>query len=112
MPDWLPFVAANIPLATAVTYGFLSRKVRTEGEFLDLQASYAAELKRREEQHQREVAYLEARRAEERDGRIAAERRVSSLIERVTQSNDTLGRIERELIRAAGSRGGPADAAR
>lgn len=106
MPDWLLALVVNIPLASAVAYGFISRKVRSEGEFLDQQKAFLAEQTRREDQHTREIAYLDARRTEEREGRLAAERRVTALTERWDRALDTLAGIERELIRGAG-RSGP-----
>lgn len=50
------------------------------------------------------LAYVEARRIEEREGRIAAEKRVSELTERWDRALGIMGNIERELIRAV-SRG-------
>ena len=50
------------------------------------------------------LEYVEARRREERDGRIAAERRVSELTERWDRALGIMANIERELIRAV-SRG-------
>lgn len=91
VPDWAGAVILQIPLVAAVAYGFLSRKLRASGEVDDLQA-----------RHIREIDYLEARRAEERDGRIAAERRVSELTERWDRALDLLAGIEKELIRGAG----------
>ena len=46
------------------------------------------------------LAYVEARRVEERDGRIAAEKRVSELTERWDRALALMASIERELIRA------------
>lgn len=99
MPDWVLGLLVQIPLVGAVAYGFLSRRIRTDGEFTDLEARHSAEVTRLVEQ-----------RREEREGRIAAERRVADLTERWERALDTLGRIERELIRAAGHRGRPPDA--
>lgn len=98
MPEWLPGLIVQIPLVAAVAYGFLSRNLRTEGEIIDLEA-----------RHQRESDYLEARRAEERDGRVAAERRVSELTERWDRALDLLAGIERELIRGGSDRAAPRD---
>jgi hypothetical protein len=49
------------------------------------------------------LAYVEARRLEERDGRIAAEKRVADLTERWDRSLTFLSGIEKELIRASRS---------
>jgi hypothetical protein len=46
------------------------------------------------------LAYIEARRVEEREGRIAAEKRVSELTERWDRALALMGNIEREIIRA------------
>lgn len=90
----------------AVAYGFISRKLRTEGEAKDVDKIHAREISDLQERHTRELAYLEARRAEERDGRIAAERRVTTLTERWDRALDLLAGIEKELIRGV-SRDGP-----
>lgn len=97
MPDWLGALLAQIPLVGAVAYGFLSRRIRAEGELTDL-----------EKRHRRELDYLEDRRREEREGRIAAERRVSELTERWDRALDLLAGIEKELIRGIGRSGGDA----
>ena len=51
---------------------------------------------------ERQLSYVEARRLEEREGRIAAEKRVTALTERWDRALVLLGNIEKELIRSAG----------
>lgn len=53
---------------------------------------------------EKRLAYVEARRVEERNGRIAAEKRVTELTERWDRALAIMANIERELIRAV-SRG-------
>lgn len=59
-----------------------------------------AEKERRDDAER--LAYVEARRVEERDGRVKAEQRVTALTERWDRALQTLGSIERELIRVVG----------
>lgn len=51
------------------------------------------------------LEYVEARRKEEREGRIAAERRITELTERWDRALAIMGNIERELIRGLAPRG-------
>lgn len=49
MPEWLPGLIAQIPLVAAVAWGFLSRKLRTDGEVREAQAREAIERADRKE---------------------------------------------------------------
>ena len=61
---------------------------------------HKAEIARLIESQASDLAYIEARRMEERDGRIAAERRVSELTERWDRALQIMANVEREMIRA------------
>ncbi len=100
-PEVLTGLVLQIPLVAVVAWGFLSRKLRTEGEAKDIDRHHRATVDDLQARHRRENDYLEARRMEERDGRVAAERRVSELTERWDRALDLLAGIERELIRGA-----------
>lgn len=50
---------------------------------------------------EKRLAYVEARRVEEREGRIKAEERVQALTARWDRALEVLGNIERETIRLA-----------
>lgn len=65
-----------------------------------LHRDHQAEIARLQQNHAEELRYIEARRAEERAGRISAERRVNELTERWDRALQIMGNIERELIRA------------
>ena len=65
---------------------------------------HKAEIARLIESQESDLAYVEARRVEEREGRIAAERRVSELTERWDRALGIMASVEREMIRAV-SRG-------
>ena len=107
-PEVIAGIALQIPLVGVVAWGFISRKLRTDGEAKDVDAAHRANVKELTERHRREVDYLEERRREEREGRIAAERRVSELTERWDRALDLLAGVEKELIRGAGRNRGDA----
>lgn len=110
MPDGLsPEIIAGVilqfPIVSIITYAFLSGKIRRSGEVTDLEKRHDHDVDELTKRHARELDYLEARRTEEREGRIAAERRVSELSERWDRALDLLAGIEKELIRSAGRLG-------
>lgn len=60
MPEWVAGLIVQIPLVSAVVWGFLTRKVRSEGELQDLARAAAEERSRLIEQHARELRDKEA----------------------------------------------------
>lgn len=64
---------------------------------------HQAEIERLVQSQKADLAYIEARRVEEREGRIKAEGRVTDLTERWDRALGIMGNIERELIRAVTS---------
>lgn len=115
----------GLPLAFLIGLGLLmlkkrGKRKRWDGEWVDTAAFLVPgtqldeardQLERQERDHlddtkelkarqTLQLEYVEARRAEEREGRIAAERRVSDLTERWDRALSLLGGIEKELIRA------------
>lgn len=127
--DW-PAVASvarewGLPLAFLIGLGLLmlkkrGKRKRWDGEQVDTAAylvtgsqldeardllerqdhEHLADLQELKDRHIREITYVDARRTEEREGRIAAERRVSELTERWDRALNLLAGIEKELIRA------------
>lgn len=106
MPPEAPDVLQGLPpwirLATEVgligwlglsIWALLKRWVITRETYLEERADEAERL-----------AYVEARRVEERAGRIAAEKRVSDLTERWERGLTLLANIEKELIRGGRDR--------
>ena len=95
IPSWVE-AAKDISLVGWLIisiYMLTTRKWVTQATYDEKRADDTRELTER-------VAYVEARRIEERDGRIAAERRVSELTERWDRALGIMANIERELIRA------------
>lgn len=99
-PEIIAGLILQLPIVAVITYAFVSGKVRRSGEVTDLEARHEHEVEQLQARHTRELDYLEARRSEEREGRIAAERRVSELTERWDRAIDLLSGVEKELIRS------------
>ena len=99
VPSWVPLLK-DIGLTGWLIlsiWALLFRKVITRQTYDEQRADDTRELTER-------LTYVEARRQEEREGRIAAEKRVSELTERWERALTLLGSIERELIRGGWDR--------
>lgn len=99
VPSWVPALTdlGLIGWLVLSVWALLTRRVITRQTYDEQRADDTRELKER-------LEYVEARRVEEREGRIAAERRVRDLVERMERSLTVLASIERELIRGGRDR--------
>lgn len=109
MPEAVEVIEQVPPWVEAVTelglvgwlvlsiWALVTRRVITRQTYDELRSDDTRELTER-------LAYVEARRLEEREGRIKAERRVSEVTDRLDRALVLMGSIERELIRTV-SRG-------
>lgn len=95
VPAWVPALAdiGLIGWLILSIWALLTRRVITRQTYDEERADEA-----------KQRAYVEDRRVEEREGRIAAEKRVSDLTERWERALTLLGNIERELIRGSRDR--------
>lgn len=79
-------------------------RVKFKKDFDEQRAQYEALLEEQAQDFARELAYVEARRAEEREGRIAAEKRVSAFTTSFNEVLTVMRGIKEEVIRGGGTR--------
>lgn len=78
----------TLGLAALVIYAFLARLVVPRSDVTELEA-----------EHARQLAYVEERRREEREGRVAAEKRVSAFVTSFDEVLAVMRGIKEEVIR-------------
>jgi hypothetical protein len=109
----------TLGLVVLAIWAFYTRRIRTKTEMdessAEAQRATAALQKEHESrvawlqtEHARQVTYIEERRADERQARLGAEQRLTSLVESIERMSDVLQAIQTELVRAVAARGGAA----
>lgn len=78
----------TIGLAVVIVWAFYTRRITTAKEQVE-----------HDGEHSKTVAYIEARRAEEREARVAAEKRLGDLIESIDNIASVIEGVKEEIIR-------------
>ena len=98
-PELMAALVLQLPLVAAVTYGFLSRKVRSEGEIEDVKVAAAEERKRLLEASKAEQARLLAQHDRELRDKEAAAVLWKQLYERSDEERRANGRELAEQLK-------------
>lgn len=100
---WLA-VVLQVPLLVAFGY-MIARGIFVAGRELDRrEKEHQAELQRRTETLQTQIEYRETLRTEERDARLRAEERLSTMAKGIEQITGLMTDIEKEIIRGGRTR--------
>ena len=99
VPEWIIPIIYQVPLAAAVGWMFISGKVHSDAELKRREKEFQEAMRTREAEHLAQIAYIEARRAEERADRLLAEQRIDRLTESAEKSEELMASIEKEIIR-------------
>lgn len=100
---WIDTLGTLGAVVTALWFIYTGR-VRFKADFESAETRHREALAEQDRQHKEDLAYVEARRVEERAGRIAAEKRVSAFAEAFDEVLTVMRGIKEEVIRNGGRR--------
>lgn len=93
-----------LALALAGIFGFATGRVVLGSRVAEDHADAARERSEQDAEHQRQIEWLEARRKEERDDRIAAETAMRNLIDKLDSVTSLVSGLKEEVIRGSSRR--------
>ena len=99
LPPWLLPIIFQIPLVVVVTWAFTRGWVHSDSEMNRIESDHAAELKRRDTDHQTQIAEWRRLYDQERTDRLAANERLAHAVDSIKDVVSGVDELTREVIR-------------